>query len=256
MRIGIEDNRAAEFLVAGLGDDSSPTVVRLPRQDTLRAVRAGQLDLALVPALSVLRDPEDLEVVPAVALSSWRYPFAQLYLPGGLDTAPSTICYQPTYHEEAELARIVVKEHYGLTPDFRPCDGVLEKNAATVLVGDSVGSGRPRGLYLDLGQEWCELANYPMVSGLFVMAHGTVSADIVRSLRGMAAEAETLRAQWAAMDDGRFRRFFLDDVRVRFDDLVVASLTQLSDFAFYYDIIDEIRDIPIASVDVSNVDGD
>ncbi|MBT8400029.1 MAG: hypothetical protein KJO98_06110 [Rhodothermia bacterium] len=260
MRIGIEQNLPAEFFVSGAaGADSDFDIVTLEGRTGIEMVRAGDLEIALVPALSVIADPGDIEVVPAVAMSSWRYPFAQLYLPGGLDSKPDRILFDGRFREEANLTRIILKEHYHLTPSFEAVgslDDFKDDTPPSIRVGNDVSVDRSRGLYLDIGQEWYELANYPMVWGLFVMAKGSVTPEVVRHLREVASRTEKLRTRWADAADrgGAIRRFFLEDVRVRFDDLVTASLTQLLDYAFYYDLADEIRAFPVASVEISESD--
>lgn len=260
MRIGIEQSLPAEFFVSGAaGASSGFDIVKLESRTGIDMVRSADLEIALVPALSVMADPADIEVVPAVAMSSWRYPFAQLYLPDGLGSTPERILFERRYREEADLTRIILKEHYGLTPAFEAVDfldDLPDDNAPSIRVGNEVPVGRSRGLYLDIGQEWYELANYPMVWGLYVMAKGSVTPEAVRHLREVAARTEKLRTRWADASDrgGAIRRFFLEDVRVRFDDLVTASLTQLLDYAFYYDLTDEIRPFPVASIEISESD--
>lgn len=260
MRIGIEKSLPAEFFVSGAaGAASDFRIVSLESRSGIDMVRSGELEIALAPALSVMADPGEIEVVPAVAMSSWRYPFAQLFLPGGLGSAPDRILFEERYKEEADLARIILKEHYGLTPSFEAVDSlddIQDDKRPSIRVGNEVPVDRSRGLYLDIGQEWYELANYPMVWGLFVMRKGSVTAEVVGHLREVAARTEKLRARWADASDfgGAIRRFFLEDVRVRFDDLVTASLTQLLDYAFYYDLTDEIRAFPVASIEVSESD--
>lgn len=260
MRIGFEQNLPAEFFVSGAaGAQPDFDLVQLGSRTGIDQVRSGNLEIALVPALSVMADPDEIEVVPAVAMSSWRYPFAQLFLPRGLGEAPDQIFFERRFREEADLTRIILKEHYGLTPSFEAVDSlgdVQDEEAPSIRVGNEVPVNRSRGLYLDIGQEWYELANYPMVWGLFVMTEGSVTAEVVRRLREVAARTEKLRSQWADASDrgGAIRRFFLEDVRVRFDDLVTASLTQLLDYAFYYDLTDEIRAFPVASVETTESD--
>ncbi len=256
-RIGIEQNLPAEFFVSGAaGTEDGVEIMVLEDRTGIDMVRTGDLEIALVPALSVMADTSEVEVVPAVAMSSWRYPFAQLYLPDGLDSSPDQVLYNRRYKEEADLTRIILKEHYGLTPSFESVDSFDDPGVPRICVGNEVSTARSRGLYLDIGQEWYELANYPMVWGLYVMTKGSVTAEVVQRLREVAARTEKLRTRWADAADrgGAIRRFFLEDIRVRFDDLVTASLTQLLDYAFYYDLTDEIRAFPVASVEISESD--
>ena len=253
IKVGRAESLAIDFFLSGLsGMESGFDVVNLPRGSGIEAVRSGAVEMALVTALSVIADPDRLEVVPAVALSSWRYPFAQLFLPGGLDSSPERICYARGDSTEADIARILLKEHYRIAVPLEPCDAVTGDETASLRVGNSVPTMRFDGLRLDLGQEWYELAAYPMAWGVFVMRKGAVTPPIVLGLREMVERTELIRVQWADSVDRSesMRRFFIDDVRLRFDELVVASISELMHYAFYYDLTDEIREFPMASVEI------
>ena len=105
-------------------------------------------------------------------------------------------------------------------------------------------------LALDLGQEWYELSNYPMVWGLFVARREAGRPEHVHLLRRAARQAEQQRGVWVRAQETTpaLHEFFLDDLRVRFDDLVTASLTAFKDYLFFYDVLDEVPDLAFIEV--------
>ncbi len=254
VRFGIWDSPAVDFLISGLagsGLDLEPVTVE--PVNCLFALQSGEVDLALVPTLDVIIRSEGVEVLPAVALSSWHYPFARIHLPSDLAHAPERVLHEPDRTQEALIARVVLKEHYAMEPDFVGAapEEISASREARILVGRDVPGLHEEGLLLDLGEEWFEMAAYPMVWGVFVVRAGEASQELVDRLRLMVERSEALREQWAESknQDESIRHFFSDDVRLRFDDLAVASITELIDHAFYHDLTDEIRDFPIARLD-------
>ena len=250
-RLGIWDSPAVDFLVSGLaGADLDIQPVTLEPTECVFAVQSGEVDAALVATLDVICGAEGIEVLPAVALSSWHNPYARIHLPASLETPPDRLLFEPDRSQEALIARVVLKEHYAMEPEFVNAtpDELAESKEARLLVGRDVPGLRVDGTLLDLGEEWFEMAAYPMVWGVFVVRRGQASQSIVDHLRTMVERSETLRDQWAdSKNQGEsIRHFFAEDVRLRFDDLAVASITELMDHAFFHDLTDEIRDFPIA----------
>ncbi len=259
LQLAIWDSPAADFLVAGLaGSDLGIELVTAAPSETLQLLVSGQVDVALVPTLDVIRVAEGVEVLPAVALSTWHYPYARIHLPDGLVDSPESIACETENGQEALVARVVLREHYAMKPDFDGVDAdeLAGRRGARLLVGRNVPSMELKGTALDLGEEWFEMANYPMVWGVFAMRTGEADQDVADRLRLMVERSEALRPQWVESKDQaeNIRRFFADDVRLRFDDLAVASITELIDHAFYHDLTDEIRDFPIARLDPDDVD--
>ena len=254
MRLGIWDSPAAEFLISGLaGSGLEIEPVTIQPANCLYAVESGEVDVALVPTLDVVRRSEGFEVLPAVALSSWHYPFARIHLPSDLTEAPERVLYEHECTQEALLARVVLKEHYAMEPEFVgvASEELLASKEARLLVSRDVPALDEGGALLDLGEEWFEMAAYPMVWGVLVVRAGQASQFLVDQFRLMVERSEALREQWVESknQDESIRRFYSEDVRLRFDDLAIASITELIDHAFYHDLTDEILDFPIAQFD-------
>ena len=259
MLLAAWDYAPADFLVSGLTSGAAASPFELERHGPQRCVellRAGQVDVALIPTLAAASDVEAFDVLPAVALSTWRYPYAKLVLKGDLGEPVRTVAVDPAHAQEALLARIVLKEHYGAEPELVPLPGadvhaLLGADAdASLLVGSGVPMLQTDRLALDLGQEWYELANYPMVWGVFATPKGEATPEMITALRDAAEAAEANRAVWIRANEPppALHAFYQDDLRIRLDDLAVASLTEWLRFLFFYGVADEITGLPFVAL--------
>ncbi|MGI9174666.1 MAG: MqnA/MqnD/SBP family protein [Rhodothermales bacterium] len=259
MLLAIWDYGPAEFLVSGFTSGTVVSPFEIERHSARRCdelLRAGQVDVALVPTLDVVKDPEFYDVLPAIALSTWRYPYARLVLKQDLGDPIRTVALDPAYTQEALLARILLKEHYAAEPEFVPYTGadvqaLLEADEdASLIIGPRVPMVQTDRPTLDVGQEWYELSNYPMVWGLFAARKGEATPEMIIALRDAAEAAEASRAVWMQAQEPppALHRFYQDDLRIRLDDLAVASLTEWLRFLFFYGIAEEIAGLPFVSL--------
>lgn len=257
MQLAIWNFPPAEFMVSGFtsGKIASPfEIQRRTIPECERMLADGSTDVAMVPTLSVLRDPEAYDVLPAVALSSWSYPYARLVLKRGLERKVGRVVYNPVCEQEAFLARLILKEHYRMAPEFVPLEGASQEELvqadedACLVVGVDVPLWNSEALWLDLGQEWYELANYPMVWAFFATQKGKATPEITRAVRDNVRAAERQRGIWVRAQETAqtLHAFYAEDLRVRFDDLVVASLTEYRQYLFYYQMLVDMPEIPFA----------
>ena len=259
MHLAIWDAPPAEFIVSGFTSGAVEAPVEIERESAREATRLltdGLVDVALLPTLTILRDLKAYDVLPAVALSTWRYPYARLVLRNALGKPIHRVAFDPQYAQEALVTRIILQEHYRIEPAFLPLPSPLPEELlaadadAALLVGQGVPALHTDRLVLDLGQEWYELSNYPMVWGLFAARKGTATPEMIRALRASAGAAEAQRGLWIRSQEAppTLHAFYQDDLRVRLDDLAVASLTELRQYLFYYDILDEVAEIPFVAI--------
>ncbi len=165
-------------------------VTHLPLEAAEAALRAGRADLALVPTLAVLRDPDAFSVVPGVALVGKAHGPVRLHLPDGLDAVTgeqTRIGVDPRFAQEAILAQVLLKEHYGAHPQFVPMKGDVPGAALDAVLLPPDAETPDGGLTLDLGEEWFELTTRPMVWALLA-ATGGVEPEEARFLRDAARE--------------------------------------------------------------------
>ena len=131
-------------------------------------VEAGLADIGLVPVAEIAR--QALEIVPGVGISC-RGPVRSILLvcrvpPGQIQR----VAVDSSSRTSAQLARIILRERYGVTPTLfrRPPDlgSMLADADAALIIGDAALRLNPERLSyetLDLGAEWFSLTGLPMV---------------------------------------------------------------------------------------------
>ena len=257
MRLAIWDSLPAEFLVSGFTSgavDNPFEIERHPPAECAARFAREEIDLALLPTMVALQVSDAIDVVPSVGLVSWSYPFARLAWKEGLEDLPQTVAFNPNDVQERFLARVILQEHYGEESEFveykdhGPSELLETDEDAALLVGPDVPTMPVEGFTMDVGREWYELANYPMVWGLICARQGEISSDIIEALIACVEASEEHRDMWvqsqeppAALDE-----FYHDDLRLRLDRLAIASLTEFRTYLFYYDVFSDIPDIPFA----------
>lgn len=259
MRLAIWNEPTAEFLVSGFlsgAVSSDVEIVRGSRSDCERWLRAGLVDVALVPALSVLRDTEAFDALPAVAFSTWDYPFARLVTREGLERPIGSLAVDPRFAQEALVARIILSEHYGAEPVLKPFEAPTPKELlaadvdAALIIGVDTPALQTSRYAMDLGQEWYELTNYPMVWGLFAVRKGEADERFARTLRDAVAASEEQRDLWVQTQETypELHTFYLENLRVRLDDLATASLTKFCDYLYFYGVTEETPMLPLIDI--------
>ena len=250
----------AEAAVSGLTPAGSDLEVHRLRPEACAAALLKQkVDVALVPTTMVLQGAEGFDVIPEVAVSSWKYPFARIVLKEGLESLDLQLACDRRAVQEQFVAKVVLREHYQLGAEQVLYDAPSprellrgEENAALVTATDLEAlpdSGRlgGGGLVMDLGQEWFELAKYPMVWGLFVTREDALDAETTAALRDRLHAAEGNRSTWVEQAQHPvLKEFFQEDLRLRYDDLVVASLTELKHFLYYDSVLGDVPDLSFA----------
>ncbi len=260
MRIAVWDEPPLDFLAKAaseLSEHYGLEVLRLPRRPIRDMLIAGEVDVALLPTLQVYLEYELFDVLPAVAVSSWNFPYLRLHLKKGIGHPIDSIWIDPSLAQEALITKIILKEHYELTPEFKPYDGNLAEIAkdghldGTLVQMRTIEPALEEGISIDLGRDWFELTHYPMVWGLFVMKHGEGGARAVNILRDIASYTEIHREQWSDELEAseQVRTFYKEGIRYRLDDLATASLTTFQDYLYFNNAVDEMS--PLSFYEVS-----
>ena len=256
MTIAFWDEAALDFLsraASELSGDLPVDVVRASRRECRDAVVKGTAQVALIPILQAFREVELFDVLPAVSFSSWANPFVRLRIGEKLDHSIHSVAIDPLYAQEALLAKVILKEHYGAEPVFQPVMK-LQKNHqsdiqedAALIVHNSIDIGGQNGFEIDLGRDWFELTHYPMVWGVFVMSKGSANDEAVRTLRTIAQYAEHYSKEWTASSNytEEVGSFYEEGVRYRLDDLAVAGVTALQDYLYYNEALEDMTPLPM-----------
>jgi chorismate dehydratase len=180
IKIGCVPYLNAKPLIEGLEG-----VVLRPPADLVGLLLSGDLDVALLPAIEVLR--RGLAHVPGIAIAS----------PGKTDSVRlhhaveipdiRRVALDRNSRTSNMLTRIILEKRYGLRPAYvtrDPEQGLSFKAVdAAVTIGDT--SFRPAGVpFLDLGTEWKAFTGRPFVYALWAHRPGHPQAkEIARALR-------------------------------------------------------------------------
>ena len=258
-RIALWDDAPAHALIEGLlAQEADVAIERHPPEVCTARVMQDDVDVALVPTYLALQGHDGFDALPGMGLSSWQYPFARLVWGGGLQSFPETVAYPRTRVTERFVARVVLHEHYGIDPDFiavdteDPAELHHSDADAALIVGPQGAQYDPGEAFaMDLGREWYELTNYPMVWGLFVMKRGRATTALVETMMAARKHAKANRADWVENENPpeALREFYTDDLRTGIGRLERASLTDFRTYLFYYNVADEIPDMPFVSED-------
>lgn len=246
------------FVEHGLGAQGNTSVVSAGVENVLGQLASGRVDVALIPSDIALMASDSLEILPAVAVSTWSNPFVSLTLPDGFTGGDMVLSHTPDGALAAFLASVVLKEHYGILCDLSPSPaGSKDRSvhdAMAVQVSESGAGGEPRAL--DLGQEWYELTNYPMVWALFAARQGEADQQLIEGVRRrmIVLEDEKRAIAEDLTDDAAMLDFCMNELRFRLDDLATASLTSLADYLYYYGRTDQVPAVQFASLPAEDAD--
>ncbi len=200
IRIGCVPYLNAKPLLEGLEG-----VVLRPPADLVGLLASGKLDVALLPAIEVLR--RGLAHVPGIAIAS----------PGKTDSVRlhyaveipdiRRVALDRNSRTSNALARIILEKRYGVRPRYvrrDPTKGLSWKGVdAAVTIGDT--SFRREGVpFLDLGTEWKAFTGRPFVYALWAHRPGhPKAAEIARTLRAAKKLGTSRIPEIAAREAGR-----------------------------------------------------
>ena len=171
----------------------------------------------------------------------------------GLSTKALKIIHSDDGKLSAYLSAIVLKEHYGISATLSKQDempqGMRDYEILSVAdVSDVEAVTDP--VTLDLGQEWFEMANYPFVWALFATRKGEADSATIEAIRDAIIFIDLNRIELASKwkDDAVMESYFLNDLRLRLDDLAVASLVELSEHLCYVGATTDLQPVVFVSL--------
>lgn len=214
-------------------------LVKADPADLAQMIERGDLDMAPIPAIEYARHADDLMLLPDIAISSdgevqsilllSKVPIDQL--DGG------TVALTNASRTSQVLARILLLEHWGVTPEFveMPSDlpEMLREADAALLIGDDAlrayWQELPELDKYDLGTVWTEWTGLPMVYAVwavrrsFAEEHPAETAHVVDALDGSLAycrahldDISDYAARWEQFPAEQFRSYF-DALQFRFE---------------------------------------
>lgn len=166
---------------------------------------AGDLDVALVPSIEILRHPEYSLISDACVAGCGPVLSVKLYSrvsPGDI----RTLALDVGSRTSATLVRILLAEKYGVIPEIRPLpfgQSVGETEAdAILLIGDRAMHVPSETFHTvwDLGEEWYSWTGLPFVFAAWAARPGTDLADLPEIIshsrnQGVAAISEIAKQE-------------------------------------------------------------
>jgi len=182
--------RPLTFCLERLVPDAE-AVVDLPSR-LADGLGSGQLDVALIPSIECLRQPDCTIVSDACVACDGPVRSVKLY--GRVPVAEiRSLALDEGSRTSAALARILLAERFAVEPELRPLpiDTPLEDSDAdaTMLIGDR-GMISPDDAFefvWDLGEEWSGWTGLPMVFAMWT-ARGDVDLGGLDELLGSARD--------------------------------------------------------------------
>lgn len=173
-------------------------------------LRAGNLDVALVPLMEVLEAPAGTyRIVDKIAIGSEREVYSVYLNYSGPLAAIKTVALDPASKTSVELARLVLEKFYHLKPSFVSTAASADSQ---LLIGDPAIAHRqanPEQNYLDLASAWREHTGLPFVFAVWAARMPYFQA---RSVAGLLRRAGKLGSTWReAIARNPFERTYLTE---------------------------------------------
>jgi chorismate dehydratase len=189
LRIASVNYLNARPLIAGLAARED---IRLTLDVPARLVDGLQddrYDVALLPVIDYQR-MEGLTILPSGAIGCDGPTLTVRVFSHVAPGQVATLACDPDSHTSVALARVVLRERYGVTPEFVPLDQASARDdEARLLIGDKVVCEEPVGFahQIDLGAAWKDLTGLPFVFAIWVARGGVDVIDLGRRLAASRA---------------------------------------------------------------------
>jgi chorismate dehydratase len=188
-----------------------------------RLLGQGNLDIGLIPSIEVQRIP-GLKVLPDLCIAS-RHEVRSVLLVSRVPVEQiKKVALDQNSRTSAALIRILLKERYGLSPEYlheRPDpERMLAEADAALIIGDpALKVERDRYLILDLAAEWNALTGLPFVFAVWAVRPGVDLPDLPfyfkSSLRYGLSSVDTVSREAAAelgLDSGEVRSYLTENL--------------------------------------------
>nr|AGC72430.1 menaquinone via futalosine step 1 [uncultured bacterium A1Q1_fos_2037] len=200
-------------------------------------LRAGTLDVGLVPSIELARIP-GLRVIPGLAIAATHEVRSVLLVSKVPVGEIASVALDENSRTSAALVRMILKDRYGLEPAFRPAradiEAMLAAADAALIIGDpALTVPRERHVVLDLAGEWLEMTGLPFVFAVWAareeVAIDPLVAPFTTSLETGLAELDAIVAETAAetgLSPAVLRDYFTRNLSYRMGPAEQAGLTE------------------------------
>jgi len=148
-------------------------------------LRAGEVDVALVPAVEYA-SYEEFCIVPAVSISSFgRVETVALYFGGEFDDI-RTVALDTSSRTSVALVKILLERRFGLHPSYRSMEPVVGEMFracdAALIIGDTNFQVDGAARRLDVGEEWSRWTGLPCTFAFWAGRCGALTGEEVDKL--------------------------------------------------------------------------
>jgi chorismate dehydratase len=187
LRVGSVSFLNAKPLIYGLEESPRVELFLDVPANLLDGLKEKRFDVALLPVIDYQR-MEGLRVLTAGGIGCDGPTLTvRIFSPVPIDRIRSLACDTDS-HTSVALARVILAERYGLTPEFMelppghrssPTPNP-ESGAARLLIGDKVITDAPADLpyQLDLGEAWKQWTDLPFVFAAWMARDGVELGDL------------------------------------------------------------------------------
>jgi chorismate dehydratase len=151
-------------------------------------IEAGSADIGLVPVAEIAR--QQLEIIPGLGICCQGAVRSILLFSRVPWRKIRTLSADLSSRTSVQLARVILRERYGVEAAVAPCEPVLEKmlseSDAALIIGDPALRLKPDELpfeSLDLGAEWLTMTGLPMVFAAWAGKPGLPVDQLARLTR-------------------------------------------------------------------------
>lgn len=206
VRIGAVQYLNAKPLTVALADiaPNAEITVDLPSR-LADGLASGQLDVALIPSIEFFRNPGCTIVSDACISCDGAVKSVKLFGRVPVEKI-SSLALDEGSRTSATMARVLLKERFGLEPHLEPLPiGATLDNTtadAVVLIGDR-GMVPPKEHFefvWDLGEQWCRWMGLPFVFAMWI-ARPNLDLDGLDSLFGAARDEGLQRLESIAREE-------------------------------------------------------
>ena len=207
-------------------------------------LRAGEVDLGLVPSIDYLQAP-DYRLVPGVGIGS-RGPVASVALFARKPIeAVRRIALDTSSRTSVALVKVLCHHRFHIQPEFVPhgpdLGAMTRESDAALLIGDPALEADPAALGLqkiDLGAEWTAMTGLPFIYAAWTGRAGAITSSEVRLLQEAQEEGarspDAIAAEYGRGDaaaTARAAAYLRDNVRYGLGADEIRGLQTFLDYA-------------------------
>lgn len=220
------------------------------------AIMSNEMDAAFTTPIDYALNSSGLILYPNIGVSSTGYSnVARLYLRKNLQFI-TTMAVGIVSTTDVALTRIILGEKYDSEPKIVPVlgsiDEMLMKADCALVTGESLLTLQSEFPYIDIVDEWSDITEMPFVHSFCVARTEKFSKEIQTMLLAASAAGRdsigSIANEFAAETNrsSDLLQNYLSHFSYGFDELSKTSLEEFFRMAYYYGMLGDVPELPIA----------